>query len=196
MVLAKVNPDNIEAHRFLTEWYIKKGDYKKAVREIEAIIRLCPDPDPLSALDSWSQLPEEARLVIMGDVRASQLKWIQNRFLGRKANIRGLAAAVTSEKAGKWKADKVTTGLSEACRDHFKTVQGATVHHCPHDSLSTHREPNRRIIKECTALSNNGAMDKLAKINGDYKKDNKQKPQADGPVIINVMSPADKKRKG
>ncbi len=74
MVVANVNPDNIEAHRFLTEWYIKNGDYKKAVREIEAIIRLCPGPDPLSALDSWSQLPEEARLVIMGDVRASQRK--------------------------------------------------------------------------------------------------------------------------
>ena len=67
----KINPDDIEAHKFLTGWYIERGDYKKAAREIEAILRLSPDLDLMSAIDTWCKLPEAARSVIQSQVSLS-----------------------------------------------------------------------------------------------------------------------------
>ena len=72
VVAVKINPDDIEAHQFFAEWYIERSDYKKAAREIEAILRLSPNADLMSMIDTWCKLPEAARLAIQPQVRTSQ----------------------------------------------------------------------------------------------------------------------------
>ncbi len=64
MFAVKINPDDIEAHQFLAEWYIEKGDYTKAAKEIEIIVRLNPDLDLGNVIDVWGKLPEAACLAI------------------------------------------------------------------------------------------------------------------------------------
>ena len=71
MVTVKINPDDIEAHQFLAEWYIERGDYTKAAREIEIILRLNPNLDLVSVIEIWGRLPEAARLAIKANVETS-----------------------------------------------------------------------------------------------------------------------------
>jgi hypothetical protein len=74
MVAVKLNPDDIEAHQFLAEYHIERGDYTKAAREIDIILRLNPHLDLVSVIDIWGKLPEPARLAIQANVSTSPAK--------------------------------------------------------------------------------------------------------------------------
>jgi hypothetical protein len=74
MVAVKLNPDDIEAHQFLAEYYIERREYTKAAREIDIILRLNPDLDLASVIDIWGKLPEATRLAIQVNVRTSPAK--------------------------------------------------------------------------------------------------------------------------
>ena len=74
MVAVKLNPDDIEAHQFLAEYYIARREYTKAEREINIILRLSPDLDLASVIDIWGKLPEATRLAVQANVRTSPAK--------------------------------------------------------------------------------------------------------------------------
>jgi hypothetical protein len=73
-VAVKLNPDDIEAHQSLAEYYVERGDYTNAAKEIDIILRLNPDLDLVSVIEIWGKLPEPARLAIQANVKTSPVK--------------------------------------------------------------------------------------------------------------------------
>lgn len=157
--------------------------------------------DPSRPLDNrrWEAFCQN----ILGDIDENQRKaYIDAGYKARGDSADSAASLLLKNHKVSARLTYLKEQRAEECLiDSVYTINGCKeiFERCMQHEPVMERQGNKMVETgeyKFDSTGANSAIDKLMKANGDYKKDNEQKPQLLGNVTINVMSPAQKKKRG